>query len=310
MSEPKRQHYVPRFYLAGFCRQGGRLWLRDGEKRQTRSDRPENVAVINHYYSVEKDGQRDNTIEKGFAELEGSTMPLIAALAAGEQLKQESKDNLSLYAAFQWMRVPDFQRGVDKIGEHFVRKTMNMMFQDVEDIKKSLEEFTAKTGEVVDVNPAKLLDMFQNDGIKVDIKRRLSLEMMLKQAEPMANYFRQMNWVILHAEGACSFVTSDNPLILVPPENFPRNSWRGCGIITPGCRKILPLTDSCCLMMLDRGDLIVHHKANRMDIRNINRNIAGHVSRFLFARDEALINNLGPLADEAAQNRDGRLTIN
>ncbi len=65
MSEPKRQHYVPRFYLAGFCRDGERLWLRDGEKKQTRSDRPENAAVINHYYSLEKDGQRDNVIEKG-----------------------------------------------------------------------------------------------------------------------------------------------------------------------------------------------------------------------------------------------------
>jgi hypothetical protein len=310
MNEPKRQHYVPKSYLAGFCGESERLWLRDGEKRQTRNERPENVAVINHYYSVEKDGKRDNLIEKGLGDVESTAMPLIAELANGKQINQEAKNNLSLYTAFQWMRVPDYQRGVEKVGEHFVRKTMNMMFRNEEDVKESLNEFTKETGQVVDVAPAKLLEMFQNNGFKVDIKRSLSLEMMLKQVDPMANYFRQMNWVVLHAEGDCSFVTSDNPFVLVPPENFPRNSWRGCGILTPGSRKLLPLTQSCCLMMLDHGDLIVHRKAIRRDIRNINRNIALHVSRFLFARDEALIDNLALLADEAAQNRDGSLTIN
>lgn len=310
MSEPKRQHYIPKFYLAGFCRDGESLWIRDGEKKLTRSDRPENTAAINHYYSIDKDGQRDNSIEKGFSQLEGRAVSLIGSLVDGKQLPQESKDDLSLYAAFQWTRVPDFQRSVEKVAEHFLRQHMKMMFRNEEDVRKSLDEFAKETGQTVGVEPAKMLELFQGDGLNVDIKRILSLEMMLKQAEPMANYFRQMNWVILHAEGNCSFVTSDNPFILVPPENFPRNTWRGCGIITPGSRKILPLTQSCCLMMLDQGTAMVHHKVIKRDLRNINRNVALRISRFLFGRDETLINNLAPLADEAAQNRDGRFTIN
>jgi len=310
MSEPKRQHYVPRFYLAGFCRDGQSLWIRDGVKKLTRSDKPENTAAINHYYSLEKDGKRDNIIEKGFSQMEGLAMSLIGALVEGKQLDQEGRDNLSLYVAVQWMRVPDFQRGVEKIAEHFLRLQMRMMFRDEEDVKKSLDEFAKETGQTVGVEPAKLLELFQKDGLKVDIKRSLSLEMMLKQAEPMANHFRLMNWVILHAEGNCSFVTSDNPFVLVPPGNFPRNTWRGVGITTPGSRKLLTLTQSCCLMMLDPGTAMVHHRVSRTDLRNINRNIALHVTRFLFGRDEALINNLAPLADEAAEKRDGSLTIN
>lgn len=310
MSEPKRQHYVPRSYLAGFCREGERLWLRDGEKQQTRNERPENVAVINHYYSVEKDGKRDNIIEKGLGEVENTAMPLIAELENGKQLNQESKDKVSLYAAFQWMRVPDFQRGVEKIAQHFLRLQMRTMFRDEEDVKKSVDEFTKETGQPMTVEPSRLLKLFKEDGLNVDIKRSLSLEMMLRQAEPMAGYFRQMNWMILHAEGDCSFVTSDNPLILSPPPNWPQNSWRGYGITTPGCGKILPLTQSCCVIMLDRGDLMIHRKSQRMEIRDLNRNIANHVTRFLFARDEALIDNLAPIADEAAKIRDGRLTIN
>jgi hypothetical protein len=55
---------------------------------------------------------------------------------------------------------------------------------------------------------------------------------------------------------------------------------------------------------------MVHRRSQRMEIRDLNRNIANHVTRFLFARDEAQINNLAPIADEAAKIRDGRLTIN
>jgi hypothetical protein len=63
-------------------------------------------------------------------------------------------------------------------------------------------------------------------------------------------------------------------------------------------------------MMLDQGSAMVHQKVIKRDLRNINRNVALRLTRFLFGRDEAIINNLAPLADEAAQNRDGRLTIN
>jgi Protein of unknown function (DUF4238) len=256
MSEPKRQHYVPRFYLANFCREGGRLWVRDTEKQQNRWDRPENVAVINHYYSVEREGKRDNTIEKGLAELEAAAVPLIAELAAGKQLPIESKDILSLYAAFQWLRVPDFQRGVDKVGAHMVRRTMDMMFRDEEDVKKSLEEFTRDTGQVIEKEPKDLLNLMRSENLEVEIKRSLSLEMMLKQADTFANMFRQMDWLVLHAGDECSFVTSDNPLVLAPPKDFPKKVWYGYGIATRGCKKVFPLTQSCCLLMLDKGDAI------------------------------------------------------
>jgi hypothetical protein len=309
MSEPKRQHYVPRFYLANFARDG-RLWVRDNEKLENRWDRPENLALINNYYSLEKDGQKDNTIEKGLAEIEAASVPLINELDGGKDLSIDSKDTLSMYAAFQWLRVPDFQRGVEKIGEHMVRQTMDMRFRDEEDVKKSLEEFTQKTGQVIEKDPKELLELLKPENLNVKIKRVLSLEMMLKQAETFANMFRQMDWLILHVNGGCSFVTSDNPLVLAPPTGFPRNSWYGYGIATKGCKKILPLTQSSCLLMLDKGDAVAHMNASKSEARGINRFVASQVTRFLFARDEALLNSLKSIADEAGRNRDGRLTIN
>jgi hypothetical protein len=53
-----------------------------------------------------------------------------------------------------------------------------------------------------------------------------------------------------------------------------------------------------------------HQPASKAEVRGINRFLASQVSRFLFARDEALINSLKSIADEAGRTRDGRLTIN
>lgn len=309
MSEPKRQHYVPRSYLAKFCRDG-RIWIRDAKKQENRRDRPENVAVINHYYSIEKDGKWDNAIEKGLAELEASALPLVNDLSVRKHLTVDSKYALSMYIAFQWLRVPDFEKSINKVGKHMIRQTLNVMFRDEEDVKKSLEDFTQETGKVIKAEPKKLLVLLREENLEIKIKRELSLDIMLKQANAFANMFQQMDWLVLHAKKECSFVTSDNPLVLAPPSNFPKNSLYGYGIATLGCKKIFPLTQACCLVMLDKGEAIAHHCASKSYIRSINQFLASRVCRFLFARDKELVDSLKSIADEASQNRDGRVTVN
>ncbi len=68
-----------------------------------------------------------------------------------------------MYAAFQWTRVPDFQGSVEKVAEHFLRLHMKTMFRNEGDVKVSLDEFAKETGQTVEVEPGKLLELFQGD---------------------------------------------------------------------------------------------------------------------------------------------------
>jgi hypothetical protein len=109
----KKHHYVPQGYLANFCNEG-RLWVRDCEKKENRRQRTEEVAAINHYYSIYRDGKHDPQLENDFAGLEALALPIINAIHQSADLSRRDKSVLSIYAAIQWLRVPDYQRTIEK----------------------------------------------------------------------------------------------------------------------------------------------------------------------------------------------------
>lgn len=49
---PKRQHYLPKFYLEGFCKDG-KLAVYDRESDEVRVQQPLNTGVIGHLYTFE-----------------------------------------------------------------------------------------------------------------------------------------------------------------------------------------------------------------------------------------------------------------
>lgn len=58
MSNPKRHHYLPAFYLDGFCRDGV-LCVFDRERHEYRIQQPKDTAVQGYYYAVtDNDGNR------------------------------------------------------------------------------------------------------------------------------------------------------------------------------------------------------------------------------------------------------------
>jgi hypothetical protein len=59
----RKQHYLPRFYLAGFGRDG-KIWVHDRESEICELRNPKTVARKHYYYSVMTDeGAKDNTVE-------------------------------------------------------------------------------------------------------------------------------------------------------------------------------------------------------------------------------------------------------
>jgi hypothetical protein len=74
---PKRQHYVPQFYLDNFTVRGGArntlgFWVYDKSVGEPRWQTPINTAVESYFYTVTRaDGGRDHQVETLLAECEG-----------------------------------------------------------------------------------------------------------------------------------------------------------------------------------------------------------------------------------------------
>lgn len=84
-STPKKQHYVPQYYLRRFSDDGDRLWVYNHKSKKTYKSRSEDVCEQNYHYEMEARGQRTwhgrhflpGKIEKKLSSIEGEQSTLL-----------------------------------------------------------------------------------------------------------------------------------------------------------------------------------------------------------------------------------------
>lgn len=288
MSEPKRQHFLPVFYLEGFSR-GGRLWVFDRERRVLRPQTPTNTAVRRYYYSIQgPDGRRDNRVEEVLALVEGGAKPILDKLARRETITREQKGTLALFVAFMDTRVPDFEAEFNAFQERTTRAFVNQMVASPEVTRAFVEDYQ-QTGEGAEMDPQAIYEFGRAGEYTIEVPRQNSLGMMLEAATKFSRVFSQMDWILLHCTENISFITSDSPFIPVPPLGSSRRFY---GVASQGVCKLLPLSGKMCLLMGDRGDLLSHHEMTREEVRAINLGITANCQNLVVGRDEALIRSL------------------
>jgi hypothetical protein len=308
MSVPKRHHYLPQFYLKGFCR-GDHLWVYDRKENTVRKQTPANTAIQTNYYTLEdEDGNRNTAIELMLAEIEGEAKPVIDKAALRQGLSDDDKQILSVFLAFLMNRVPDFEKSVNHMEASVLDRLNDIIFQDEEHAARAIAQYEGDTGQTIDMTPQQLVDFNKSKAYTIHIHRNESLRMMLEMSMKMAKWFWLMDWMLAHAPNETSFVTSDNPLILAAPEDYKPGFW-GVGLLTRGARKVVALTQQVCLVMCDRGDKIAHIDISRDDVRKVNLGITLRTDRFLIGRDHDLVKNLAARARLSEWERKGRIRI-
>lgn len=135
LAGPKRQHFLPRFYLDGFTRDG-LLAVFDRDKNEIRLQQPVNTAVIGHFYTMEDaDGRRRFELEALMAECEGKARPVIDKLvAAAPELNADERSDLSIFIALAATRTPDMVNSVQALNGEIVKHTAQLLFSDVEEV--------------------------------------------------------------------------------------------------------------------------------------------------------------------------------
>jgi hypothetical protein len=293
MTTPKRHHFLPEFYQHGFTT-GGYLWLFDRETGRYRREQPVNTAVIGHYYSVESDdGTKDPRVERFLANtIESDAKPVIAKLDAGDQITEDEKDALAYFAAFLHFRVPRFQRYLDEMIDGTAKALMPLLTHSPDDLKEALSNTPGLTAEQRDIPPELLYDFMMAGEYRVKATREFRVHMMLSLAGEIQNYFRQMEWAVARAPRGTGFLTTDAPLIIIPPMDRLADAQSAPGFITPGAKKVLPLTARTVLIMGDRGDQVLYREMPKDIVRQTNIFVVRESERFVIGRDEAHVRSL------------------
>ena len=294
MSQPKRHHYVPRFYLKNFVNDKGYLWVYDRQEDTYSEQRPEHTAVQKDYYTIkDKHGNKDTEIEKLFSMIESKASAVIKKIVSGVSINQEDKDNLALFISCQMARVPEYEKRIADATEESMKATGRLLVYSVERAEEIIKQSTKNKSNKGSntLTPQALFDFIQGGQYKISFSKEWSLGTMLQSAHRLSGYFAKMDWLILYAPNKHFFIISDNPYTLVPPKDkYLTNS--GVGIITPGAQKVIPLSSKVSLVMGDVGGRYLVKNIRSLWVRNMNINSAQNSSRFIYAKDKELLESI------------------
>jgi hypothetical protein len=213
MSEPKRHHVVPEFYLRRFSREGEIELVARDDCRAVVSTGVSAALVQKYFYSIDTDQGRDAIVEKMFAsEIERPAARAIARVI--DQKKPTSfpglRGAIAAFLAFQFVRGPAARHAAVEFFKAGARKVTSMATPEI------VQGVLARQGEPISLGDARdLLSLAQTDDrMEVSSEANVHLSVALKTALKLIPIFLQRAWTILDFP-ATALLTGDEPLALV-----------------------------------------------------------------------------------------------
>lgn len=224
------------------------------------------------------------------AGLEGDTKPIIDKINNKEMINLDEKLILTAFISLLHSRVPYYKKEHNEILDKYLKIYIKKFFLNKKNTQKLIEQF-AKNKEEKSISPESMMDFVKKEQYTIEANKEWTLESMFDMARAFSIYLFQMNWQFCYSYKS-SFVTSDNPFVLIPPSDFKKKGIHGLGILVPGVKKIVPLTQKVCLIICDRGDKIEKINISSKEAREINCHIAKNCDNLLISKDKILLKKL------------------
>ena len=289
MSTSKRHHYLSQFYLKGFL-DGERNWVYDRVTKELRKDVPKNIAVITNYYTtIDEKGERSTEGESLLSEIEGIAVKSISSLDKGEDITFSEKQSLSLFLAFFRTRVPQFERIFAEIFDSQAKSILQVASATEERVNKLVKDCKL---EFEGFNAKDFTEYVNSDKYEVVPKHDLIIAYMFQMAVDTAKYLFQMDWFIIHTTDDKPIITTDVPFIIMAPKDLEPPYPYGIGLIQTGAVKLLPLTKTTALAMVDHGERQEHREFADQQISKFNEIMALSSERLVIGSDKELLGTI------------------
>ena len=277
-------------YLGNFSQDKKHIHVLDKKiegKDKFRFQSIEAVAYENNLYTFLDIDKNKGTLEGMFSQIEGITAEIIRKISNKQTITPQDRNSLSIFISFLYQRTP-------KAKEQFVRQTANM-YEKVYRMSLGMiptekaKEIMASEGKIITDKEVADLRSFAMDekrsNVKVGVPQGYWIKQMIQLGVDIAPAFEICDWYFMLSEQPFAFITSDNPFLLVPSE--PVHPFDGLGLLTPGARKILPLTSNICLVMNEpkKNPSTNYIVIDKPFFREINKLTARHAHRFIFSPD-------------------------
>lgn len=282
-SNAKLPHYLPRSYQGGFADADGMVALYDREQHRFDRRHPLRIAAIRDYYTPEG--------EAYLADLDGRGISVIRKLDNCEEIAMDERDSLAAYAAALVTRVPRMLNALNEVGTQMDRELNRLRFPSPDSLRSAMEASSLSEEERAGFDADKMFEMIQTGDYYKELTQHGRTMSLLDHAAPLLDGFREMHWIIGHADESTAFITSDFPVVIFRA-NIDQENSAAVGYLTPGIRKAFPLSSRSCLYMDGSGGGILHADFSRMDVRLTNLEVAVQCERYVLGRDMRHVENI------------------
>lgn len=267
MSEPRKHHFLPQFYLRGFSIDRRGIYQIEKRTAKFYGCQIKDTAAIKDFHELDHEGVEDpNALEKSLAQIEGEFANHLTTFLAGGLINEDARLYTIQLLSLLRMRVPALKRHIEASYPSTIRK---------------VAEFLEKDGEFP-APPPGLEDKLKVKNLKIEVLNWKCLEIMFQLAanEELLQSLYRMRTTLFRAPFGTSFLTSDQPVSLYHPSAAA--SPYGAGPDTPGIQISLPLS-SRALIQLDhqRG---AHSAciATTEQVDEFNRRTAAMAQEYVF----------------------------
>ncbi|QOY23235.1 DUF4238 domain-containing protein [Xanthomonas citri] len=288
LTGPKRQHFLPRFYLKGFTADDDLLSVYDRTTGEVRRQAPDNTAVTGHLYTLTDDqGRKRFELEAALAAIEAAASNHLPTLIKGAPLSEEARGALSYFFAAMAVRTPEFIQSIQHANGQLLKRVSQMLFSTPQQAMIALRARPDNAGksdaELFD-EALELADFMEEDDFEVTTAHSEAVLTALPLADTVAPIFFSRSWTVLEAPRGSSFVTTDAAMMLTSLATRPHRFGLGHG--SPDALTVLPLSSGHAIAMFGSGPTIRRWKIDTQKVREINISLADRAQRFLFARDD------------------------
>lgn len=313
---PVRHHYLPQFYLKGFSTNKSRLYIFDkkaiDEKSKFRYQTTEKIAYENNLYTYKTKDLKKETLEDFFCQIEGMAKTVIDKLEKKESIEPPERGHLALFVAFLWLRTPTSKEETLGVQQELAEKSMRIMYH-LPQQKDMMRQFFEKQGKhFTDKELDDLIDFATNpkrSKLVVDFPPGYWIKQMLNLANDIYVYLAHCVWEIRHSVKPYAYITSDNPVLLIPSEK--PSPFYGVGLLTPGVKKTVPLTANMYLVMHEpqRELKLVHTIGDKDFFRRVNEWTMKNAERLVFSPDLSKLEKMLKIKPELAKPRGKRYRV-
>lgn len=303
MPNPRKHHYVPRCYLAGFAADSDapRLFVLDKDSGRAHSAHVNDAACERDFYMVEVEQEGDPfAVEKLFSTVESAGAEALRFIAEHRTVPRDALyARLIAFLAVMTVRVPAV---IDAIQQPFAQVMKSILWQITdsrETYEGMMEKLRSEGKDVSGVTFESMCEFVRSEDCVVSMGQNFrigTLLEMLKHAEPL---LAARKWTVVEAaDGAPDFICSDRPVTLC---------WNKAELMHPLFGPGLGIRDTTVMFPVNRrlallGLFEMSAPLRVLDARGvglINMYTAFYAKRFVYSGAEDFTVNLGegrPLA--------------